>query len=301
MNSVKPFLKWVGGKTQLLADVLAAFPTQMASYHEPFLGGGSVLLAVLTARAQGQLRITGTVYASDVNADLINLYTWVQRNPDALLTDLAALVDPFLQCDTMDGDRSPSSYEEAIQSQESFYYWTRAQFNAMTPEQRLSARAAATVLFLNKTCFRGVYRSGPKGFNVPFGHNKNPGIYEAAHLRQVSALLQGVVFTPASFETSLARVAAGDFTYLDPPYVPEAATSFVGYTPDGFDLKNHQTLFSMCHRLRSAGTGFLLSNADVPLVRDAFPAPYVTRRVEARRLIHSKKPETRTMEVLITV
>jgi DNA adenine methylase len=263
---MRPLLKWVGGKTQILDKVLAKIPDDIRSYHEPFAGGGSVFLAVLAAK-----RITGQVYVSDLNRHLIAFYQAVKTDVDGLLGELATL----------------KAEMEAAESVETMYYDYRRRFNANpTP---------ALFLFLNKTCFRGVYREGPSGFNVPFGHMKNPGVYDEAHIREVSAAIQRVTFTCQPFEKALDAVQPGDFVYADPPYVPVTSTSFVGYTVDGFPLAAHELLFT---KLKKCGT-FLLSNADAPLVRAAFEG-YTIEQVSCRRAIHSRNPGSRAMEVLVS-
>jgi DNA adenine methylase len=144
-----------------------------------------------------------------------------------------------------------------------------------------------------------VYREGPRGFNVPFGNYTNPAVFDEAHLRQVSVLIKDVIFTVQPYSSSLERVGAGDFVYLDPPYAPVDEKSFVGYTVDGFRLADHQELFKQIRTLKEKGAKMLLSNADVPLVREAFPS-YETKIVSCRRAIHSKTPDARINEVLIT-
>lgn len=298
----KPLLKWVGGKSQILEAVLERLPAEMNNYVEPFVGGGSVLLGVLSYRKAGRLTIRGTIYASDLNPNLIGLYQTIQSNPDALVAEVEQLVATAGAAAKGSGavNRAPTTVAEALTSPESHYYWVRSRFNALEGAARQTPAAAAMFLFLNKTCFRGLYREGPRGFNVPYGNYKQPAILDRQHLLEVSALLQGVVFSVRPFEAALAGVGSGDAVYLDPPYAPETETSFVGYTADGFDLESHKRLFAQCAQLRVTGARFVLSNADVKLVREAFPAPpYTVMTVVARRAIHSKKPGATTTEVLI--
>jgi len=278
--TTKPFLKWVGGKTQILGEVFSHFPKTMANYHEPFLGGGSVLLALLSKVRVGEIELTGGVFASDANSGLINLYQQVQSNMGELVPALKEL---------------SSGYEQCI-NKETFYYLIRARFTALQNDDRYTASAAAMFLFLNKTCFRGLYREGPKGFNVPFGHYPAPSVFDEAELMAVSDLIQGVEFACQDVQHSLLEVAKDDFIYLDPPYAPETATSFVGYTSNGFTLEDHRMLFARIKTLTLSK--FLLSNADVPLVTEAFTG-YQKKIISARRAINSKKPESRTKEVLI--
>jgi DNA adenine methylase len=297
----KPFMKWVGGKTQIINEVMELFPTTMNNYHEPFLGGGSVLLALLSHKASGSITVTEKIYASDLNSNLIGLYKNVQSNSDGLIMEVKKLSDEFAKCKGTAVNRKASNIEEALTSQESYYYWIRKLFNSMSVEERTSVRASAMLLFMNKTCFRGVYREGPNGFNVPFGNYKNPSILDDEHIKAVSTLIKDVVFTNCSFVDSLIKTKPGDFVYLDPPYAPENDTSFVSYTSDGFKLENHNTLFKLCADMSRSNVKMLMSNAEVKLVKEAFPSPaYTTKVISCRRKIHSKEPDARTNELLIT-
>ena len=271
---VKPFLKWVGGKTQILNEVLKRFPTTIHDYYEPFVGGGSVLLGLLSHVKAGQISVTGNIYASDWNPNLIGLYKNIQSKPQDLIDELKKLSE----------------------NNEEYYYTVRARFNEA--KDRTSVETSAMFLYLNKTGFRGMYREGPKGFNVPFGHYKNPTILDEEHILCISELIQSVIFTHSSFEDTLQNVSINDFGYLDPPYAPETTTSFVKYNRDGFEIEKHQELFSICRTLKGK---FLMSNADVSLVKNTFSAEhYTVEEIICRRAINSKDPSSNTNELLIT-
>jgi len=301
MEFQKPILKWCGSKSQIINNVMDRFPSEMNNYYEPFLGGASILLALLVYKNTGKIKINGTIYANDLNANLINMYKNIQSDPDGIINHLHQLIREFQQCrDETPPNRHPINLNEALSSKESYYYWTRSVFNKMSENEKKTVDGSAFLIFLNKTCFRGVYREGPNGFNVPYGNNKNPSILNEKNIRNVSLLIQPVIFSNQSFEHVLANVQKNDFCYIDPPYAPENDTSFVSYTSSGFHLNDHRTLFGLCDKLTEKGIKFLLSNSDVALVRNAFPATqYETTIISCRRAIHSKKPESRTNEVLI--
>ena len=324
LTIVKPFLKWVGGKTQIIEDVMNLFPKTMKNYHEPFVGGGSVLLALLSYVNAGFITISGKIYASDLNANLIYLYKHIQSSPDDIIREIKLLMN---QCpkyftplskvaqsdmDTLSNEMSRlsnivqrsqngDSIDIATISPETYYYSIRDRYNALKDDDRNSICASAMFLYLNKTCFRGVFREGPRGFNVPFGHYNDPGIIDETHIQSLSRLIRNVEFCVQSFSKSLDLTNDGDFVYLDPPYAPETTTSFVGYTGDGFGLDHHSLLFRTCTEMKGKNVKMLMSNANVKLVRDAFPSPtFQIRAIQARRAIHSKKPDAKTTEVLIT-
>ena len=294
-------MKWVGGKTQIINDVITLFPQKMNNYHEPFLGGGSVLLALLTYRANGDIKIHGTIYASDLNSNIIGLYKNIQSNHESLIKEVNKISVEFSKCNGTIVNRKATTIKEAMTSPESYYFWIRQKFNALSTEERTSVSASAMLLFMNKTCFRGIYREGPNGFNVPFGNYKKPSILDEDHIRRVSELIKDVVFTSCSFSDALTKIEKDDFVYLDPPYAPENDTSFVSYTADGFGIENHKSLFKECNDMKAKNVNMLMSNADVALVKDAFPSPkYKTKIISCRRAINSKNPDARTNEVLIT-
>lgn len=300
----KPFLKWVGGKTQIIQEVLELFPKEMNNYHEPFLGGGSVLLALLTKKNEGLIKIKGNIYASDLNSNLIGLYKNIQSNVDLFINEVKNISSEFEKVMKEKGkviNRKPITLAEAFSSPESYYFWIRARFNAFSKEERTSIPASAMLLFMNKTCFRGVYREGPRGFNVPYGNYANPSILDEQHIRDISLLIKDVIFTINTFSNALNGITKDDFVYLDPPYAPENNKSFVAYNADGFNLDNHKTLFKLCGEMEAKKVKMLMSNASVDLVNESFPEPAFKKKIiSCRRSINSKKPDARTNEVLIT-
>jgi DNA adenine methylase len=293
----KPFIKWVGGKTQIIEPVLSQFPPTINNYHEIFLGGGSVLLAVLTLIKHGDIKLSGSVYASDLNKSLIFTYKNIQTRSSDVHRLLFDLVNTY---DSIEGtlvNRSPSNEEESLTSQESYYYWIRKKFNECDPE---SLDKSAMFIFLNKTCFRGVYREGPRGFNVPFGHGKTtPRFMTLDEITAISDLIKDVVFTCCDFSTSIGNVNKGDYVYLDPPYAPVNSNSFVGYTVDGFDLDTHRKLFETIIEMEAKGADFLMSNAKVDIIDEYFSS-YVVEDIIARRAINSKNPAAKCTEVLVS-
>jgi len=292
---MKPFLKWVGGKTQIIEKVLELFPEKMTNYYEPFLGGGSVLLGVLSLRKSEKIQISGKVYASDLNSNLIGLYKNIQSKLDAVLEELKIIIEANPKTGNII-NRKPQNITEAQTSQESYYYWIRSRFNSLNKEERQTPLGSAMFLFMNKTCFRGVYREGPKGFNVPYGNYKKVS-FDEKHLEEISELIKDVEFSIQSFSTVLDKIVENDFVYLDPPYAPLNSKSFVAYTSSGFPKEMHDTLFEKCHNLKSK---FLLSNSDVPLVKNAFSSEKYKKIVILCKRSISSNPSSKINELLIT-
>ena len=329
-NIQKPFLKWVGGKTQILDKIVGHFPSKMNDYHEIFLGGGSVLLAVLSLQKQGRLQIQGNIYAYDLNPVLINVYQQIQSQPQQFYNFLSEYWDTYDNCKMSHRhavpNRKPKSLQEAKNSKESYYYWVRSHFNQM---DTLTPERAAIFVFLNKTGFRGLYREGPNGYNVPYGHyKKTPVMISSSELEHIHQLIQGVKFVCSSFQESLSGVSSGttanegigelsrsistwsgpskivnashkdDFIYLDPPYVPENPRSFVKYTHHGFSLETHKELFQIVKELHKKENKLILSNSNVQLVLDTFKE-FSKEHLQVRRTINAKKPGSTTTEVII--
>lgn len=283
---MKPFLKWVGGKTQILDEIIPLFPRVIKNYYEPFLGGGSVLLALLSEIQAGRIRVTGRIIAGDLNRVLVSVYKNLQEHPEDLIRELGLLVTN----ETETKDAEP---------EEKKYYTRRANFNSMSLIDRCSVNGSALFIYLNKTCFRGLYREGPAGFNVPFGHYKKPAVYDADHLRAVSRLIQPVRFRWCGFQ-SFTKFYSGDFVYFDPPYEPINSKSFVAYNKSGFGEQLTNELFTMCHDLTAGGIKFILSNSETRRVLDAFAGEQYTKKIiSCKRAINSKKPDQMVNEVLV--
>ena len=290
----KPFLKWVGGKTQIIDNIVGKIPDKIQNYHEPFLGGGSVLFAVLSLQKAGKLTIQNQVFAYDINASLIQVYKHIQTEKDELWAHIQQLIHEY---DSLTGNeiiRTPQNILEAHTSKESYYYWVRQKYNM---GEKGTVESSAMFMFLNKTCFRGMYREGPNGFNVPYGHyKKTPTIITEHDLHTISELIQQVEFVHCDFSVALQNVMAGDFVYLDPPYAPENTKSFVGYVKDGFNIDMHMRLFNEIKSMQNIM--FVMSNAKVPLVLEHFK-DFACEDIVARRAINSKKPGSTTTEVII--
>jgi DNA adenine methylase len=259
-----PFMKAVGGKRQLLPELRKHVPAKIKQYFEPFVGGGALFFD-LAGRAIFQRAVL-----NDRNPDLIAAYLTVRDNVDRLVEVLKGYA---------------VLYE---QGGEDFYYKVRAGHHdpALHP-----ARAAARFLFLNKTCFNGLYRVNKAGkFNVPHGKYASPGICNEDVLRAASSALQGVQITSSDFLDCSEGGSAGDFYYFDPPYIPASASAdFTNYTCEGFDLLDQERLRDFALLLKGRGVSVLLSNSDTPLVRELYSSAlgFGLRRVEARRNVNS--------------
>lgn len=252
----RPFLKWAGGKSQLLADILDRFPSSFGTYHEPFVGSGALFFRLA---CEGRLK---KVSLSDINRNLIDTWT-------ALRDDVEVVISYLL-----DHINDPD-----------WFYRVRSQ----DPAQLVPAERAARMIYLNKTCFNGLYRENRAGhFNVPFGRYSNPNICDADNLRAVSRLLKPVDITCRPYDLVLERAKAGDLVYFDPPYHPISATSsFTGYDRHGFGIEDQKRLRDTFTELSNRGVHVLLSNSDTPAIRELY-SNFKIDQVFATRAINSK-------------
>ena len=295
---IKPFLKWLGGKTQIINIILRKTPLKINNYHELFVGGGSVLLGNLSLLKNKQIEITGQIYAYDINKGLINVYQQIKNNKDTLYNLIHAYINQYDSCPIIkksEVNRNPQNIEEALKSKENYYYWLRKKFNNT---EKTSVEHASLFIVINKTTFRGMYRDGPNGFNVPYGNYKTtPVMMTKEYINEVSSLLQNVIFTCCDFKEAIKNIKPDDYVYLDPPYAPENKNSFVSYDKNGFDIDDHNNLFTLIKNQKNIK--FCMSNSNVKLVLDNFK-DYNIKKIICKRSINSKKPQSTTSELVIT-
>ena len=255
-----PFVKWAGGKAQLLEEILARLPEKLRTYHEPFVGGGAVFFRL---KALGRVK---KAVLSDANGDLMTAYTALRDAPEAVLTELEAL---------------------STRTSEKDFYEIRAQ----DPDGMTSAQKTARLIYLNKTGFNGLYRVNSKGrFNVPYGRYAKPKVVDRENLLRVHKALQGVKIEQSPFTAVLKRAKAVDFVYFDPPYQPTSkSSSFTAYAKGGFGEVDQRHLAQVVEELARKGVEVLLSNSDTPLARELYEGKgYEVDRVSAKRNINSK-------------
>lgn len=295
----KPIIKWVGGKTQIIDKIIENFPKEINNYHELFLGGGSVLIALLENINSNNIKINGIINAYDINKTLIYMFINIKNNLSEVYKYLKKLIYKFNSININNGGTRKPKHKNEINSKETFYYWIRYKFNKLT--DKTTSKGSALFIFLNKTCFRGVYREGPNGFNVPYGNYNNPEIINKEHLVYISQLIKNVNFYCLNFEQAFTKINNNDFIYLDPPYVPINNKSFVGYNIDGFDINKHKLLFNLIINSNIKNNcKILMSNADVNFVKDYFLSyNYTIITILCKRTINSKNPESKINEVLV--
>lgn len=271
----KPFVKWAGGKRQLIPILNQNLPESFGTYYEPFLGGGALLFHILTDKNGQKCSI------SDLNSDLVLAYTTIRDRIDALITSL-------------------KNHEKNYQKDSESYYYTIRESNPRSEIEKTSR-----LIFLNRTCFNGLYRVNSKGkFNVPLGKYSNPNIVNEENIRAVSHILQSsrTAIKCRDFEAVLRDAKKGDLIYFDPPYQPVSATSnFTSYTTKDFTYDDLTRLAELCLKLDSRGCNVLLSNSDSQEVADIFAKnPWKITRISANRSINSNsKKRTGHFELLI--
>jgi DNA adenine methylase len=255
---VAPVLKWVGGKRQLLDSLTSLIPKRITAYCEPFVGGGALFFRLQPA----------TAFVNDINAELMGVYEVIKSDVEALITAL-----------------------QSFKNESEVFYAVRDWDRDKEKYASLSAlEKAARILYLNKTCYNGLFRVNNAGeFNSPFGNYLNPNIVNAPTLRAVSAYLNtaAVKLTSADYAEVLRGLPKGTFVYLDPPYDPVSDTSgFTGYAKGGFTREDQIRLRECCDELNAKGLKFMLSNSATDFIKEQYAAYHITI-VRAKRAINS--------------
>ena len=278
--TLKPFVKWVGGKSQLVEQIEKLLPTggenRLTKYAEPMVGGGALFFSVLSKYIFEEL------YISDINDELINAYQTVKNDVDNLIAKLNEMQMLFLPM-----DENGRKY---------FYYTVRERFNSTALTEETATEKAAQFIFLNKTCFNGLYRVNRKGqFNVPMGAYKNPTICDDENLRNIHEALKNVTIVCGDYSLSKSFIDKDTFVYIDPPYRPISETSgFTSYNSDVFDDNEQIRLAKFIDTINDSGAKIVLSNSDPKNVNeednffDDLYKNYKINRVEASRAINSK-------------
>jgi len=260
-----PFVKWAGGKRKLAPLLIETFPQEFNPlkhrYFEPFIGGGALMFAL--GNPESELHISGkNLFINDMNPELTNTYEVIRDNVGALIKELEILSRKI--------------------NEKTFY-----EIRATVPRSKVAR--AARFIYLNKTCFNGLWRVNSKGeFNVPFGKSKNPSLFNEENLRACSKRLKGSTISNQSFEKAVRKARKGDLVYFDPPYIPlSPSASFSAYAKEGFGLNEQQLLAETIFELNQKGVYVLLSNSDTPLTRKIFKRVLTLRRILMARTISS--------------
>ncbi len=253
-NPIKPFVKWVGGKRQLIELLRFNAPKTYKSYIEPFIGGGALLFSMLPKNG----------IISDINSELINTYNVVRNDVEALIESLKQHIN-----------------------EAEYFYIVRAQ----KPVEMTSVQRASRFIYMNKTCFNGLYRENSKGqFNTPFGRYKNPNIANTDNLRAVSAYLNqsNITIDHQDYKTTAMKAIKGDLVYFDPPYHPISATAnFTKYVKGDFNAQNQSELSDVFRALANRGCKVMLSNSNTDFIKDLYKDFHIIE-VEANRFINCR-------------
>ena len=294
MKTVKPFVKWAGGKNSLIPQITKYYPFELKNgfierYIEPFVGGGAVLIDIL------QKYEIKEAYAFDINIDLINCYNVIKNNIEELISKLDKKEKEFLVLND--------------EERQIYFYDIRAEYNSYKLKDELDVKRATEFIFLNRTCFNGLYRVNKDGkFNVPCGKYKNPTVCDASNLRNLSKLIQNVVFEYGDYTKSEKYVNDNTFVYFDPPYRPLSVTSgFTSYTKEDFNDDNQKELAQYYNKLSLKNAKLMLSNSNPKNVNendnffeDIYKGFYINE-VSAKRMINSNaKGRGEISELLIT-
>lgn len=271
-TTVGPFVKWAGGKRQLLAQIRERMPREYNRYYEPFIGGGAVVFDLLPENA----------LINDINEALINAYVQIRENVDSFL-------DNINRIDSAIGEDGKA-----------YYYSMRNLYNMKLEKMQYDIELAALFVFLNKHCFNGLYRVNSKGlFNVPYNNSKRVS-YDEESIRMTSDYLKRVTITTGDFEDACRNAGRGDFVFLDSPYAPLNPTSFESYTKEGFTLESHERLARLYDELTERGCYCMLTNHNTEFIEQLYGNKgYTISVVNVKRMINSDANNRKGQEVII--
>ena len=271
-QSLKPFVKWAGGKRQLLGEILERIPRTYDNYIEPFLGGGAVLFALQPKRA----------LINDINASLIHTYKIIASDPQQFINKIKELDSRI------------------VEGGKEYYYLIRDLYNSKLMREEFDLELAALFVFLNKHCFNGLYRVNAKGlFNVPYNNGKKASIDEEVIL-EVSKYLKKLTICLGDFEVACKDAKEGDFIFLDSPYAPLNPSSFESYTKEGFDMESHVRLSKLFDNLTQKGCYCMLTNHNTEFINDLYGNKgYKMDVVSVKRMINSDASKRTGEEIII--
>ena len=271
-SNIAPFVKWAGGKRQLLSQIKEKMPEKYNHYYEPFVGGGAVVFELLPANA----------LINDINKALINAYKQIRYAPEAFLK----VIHKF----------DSEIWEDGKQ----YYYSLREHYNDKLMKAEYDAELAALFVFINKHCFNGLYRVNGKGlFNVPYNNSRRPSVDENVIL-DISAYLQKITILEGDFEIACTDAKKGDFVFIDSPYAPLNPSSFESYTKEGFDIESHRRLARLYDELTARGCYCMLTNHNTDLINELYGKKgYTIDVIDVKRLINSNGSKRVGKEVII--
>ena len=271
-SSVAPFVKWAGGKRQLITQIRERMPEKYNDYYEPFIGGGAVIFDLLPANA----------LINDINKALINTYRTICNELDAFLKEVNRLDNDMWE----DGKK--------------YYYTIREHYNDKLMRSEYDVELAALFVFINKHCFNGLYRVNGKGlFNVPYNNSRRVSVDEDVIIA-TSEYLRGVTIIDGDFEQACKNAKKGDFVFIDSPYAPLNPTSFESYTKEGFDIESHKRLAKLYDELTARGCYCMLTNHNTELINELYGnKDYKIDVVSVKRMINSDASNRVGEEVII--
>ena len=271
-SSVAPFVKWAGGKRQLLPQIKERMPEKYNDYYEPFVGGGAVIFDLLPANA----------LINDINKALINTYRTICNESDAFLKEVNRLDNDMWE----DGKK--------------YYYSIREHYNDKLMRSEYDVELAALFVFINKHCFNGLYRVNGKGlFNVPYNNSRRVSVDENVIIA-TSEYLRGVTIIDGDFEQACKNAKKGDFVFIDSPYAPLNPTSFESYTKEGFDIESHKRLAKLYDELTARGCYCMLTNHNTELINELYGnKDYKIDVVSVKRMINSDASKRVGEEIII--